>query len=304
MKKKCTKRYPNLIIAGVNKAGTTSLFTYLAHHPEICPSNVKETCFFLYTRYNEEQPPVEEYLKYFSHCSDERYVMESTPAYFYGGRAVAEKLYAVDQEAKVVIILRNPVDRVLSFFKHKKSIMELDRNVDFRDYLEECRRFSDEQLNERKNDNYFSLNGGLYSRYLRSWHEIFRENMKVLFFDDLVGDTQKTVKNLCDWLELDTDIYNDQSLFTVENKSIGYKNAGIHKAAIKLNDILEKILRKNVALKATLRKVYYTINGRDERPSVDGESFEWLEGFYSKSNKEVSEFLKTLGYQNLPRWLE
>ncbi len=304
MKKRSKGRYPNLIIAGVNKAGTTSLFTYLAHHPDICSSSVKETCFFLYTRYSEKQPPTAEYLKYFFHCSDERYVMESTPAYFYGGRDVAEKLYALDQDTKVILILRNPVDRVLSFFKHKKSIMEIDRNVEFDEYLEKCRSFSEERLNERKNDNYFSLIGGLYSRYLRPWYDIFGESLRVVFFDDLTGDTPGMMKSLCDWLDLDKDIYADQSLFTVENKSIGYKNAGIHRAAIKLNDMLEKALRKNVAVKAVLRKVYYAVNGKEEKPSVDVESLEWLRGYYAESNKDVADFLKSTGCRNLPPWLD
>ena len=44
-------RLPNLVIAGVPKAGTTSLFNYLAQHPDICPSDVKETRYFEPLRY-------------------------------------------------------------------------------------------------------------------------------------------------------------------------------------------------------------------------------------------------------------
>ncbi len=39
-------RVPNLVIVGVVKSGTTSLFNYLSQHPDICPSDVKETRYF------------------------------------------------------------------------------------------------------------------------------------------------------------------------------------------------------------------------------------------------------------------
>ncbi len=63
----------NLIIAGVNKAGTTSLFYYLSAHPEICGSKDKETCYFLPLLYDQQVAPISEYEKQFSHCESERY---------------------------------------------------------------------------------------------------------------------------------------------------------------------------------------------------------------------------------------
>ena len=46
----------DVIIAGVNKAGTTSLFVSLSTHPDIAPSSVKETRFFLPARYGSTLP--------------------------------------------------------------------------------------------------------------------------------------------------------------------------------------------------------------------------------------------------------
>src|SRR3954463_13629169 len=82
------RRLPNLVIAGVAKAGTTSLFNYLAQHPDICASDVKETRYFEPLRYGEVLPPIESYTAHFRHRQGERYALEATPTYFYGGRDV------------------------------------------------------------------------------------------------------------------------------------------------------------------------------------------------------------------------
>lgn len=73
-----------LIIAGTTKAATTSLFNYLADHPEICASNVKETRFFLDADYPlpakyRFEDGLDKYELYFVHCSASHIRMEATP---------------------------------------------------------------------------------------------------------------------------------------------------------------------------------------------------------------------------------
>ena len=70
---------PNFIIAGVNKAGTTSLFSYLASHPEVTRSSVKETCYFLPVRYGKSVDRLDDYLSLFDQKSAMPIVLESTP---------------------------------------------------------------------------------------------------------------------------------------------------------------------------------------------------------------------------------
>src|SRR4028119_1824807 len=83
------QRLPNLIIAGVAKAGTTSLFNYLAQHPEVFPSDVKETRYFDALRFGEQLDPLERYAEYFRRRTSERYAVEATPSYFQGGSRTA-----------------------------------------------------------------------------------------------------------------------------------------------------------------------------------------------------------------------
>ena len=77
-------RLPNLLIVGVGKAGTTSLFFYLSQHPDICPSAQKEPRYFRLGD-DEELPPIESYARHFAACRNERFVLEASPQYFKGG---------------------------------------------------------------------------------------------------------------------------------------------------------------------------------------------------------------------------
>ncbi len=107
---------PNFIIAGVNKAATTSVFMYLSQHPDICPSSIKEVQYFLPVRYRADQlPPIEEYLQYFNHCGQEKYRMEATGKYFYGGQKTARIIKDTCGDINILLTFRNPVDRLFSF---------------------------------------------------------------------------------------------------------------------------------------------------------------------------------------------
>src|SRR3979409_1454286 len=106
----------DVVIAGVNKAGTTSLFVSLATHPQIAPSAVKETRFFLPARYGQPVEPKAVYDEYFAGAEDARARLAATPSYFYGGGAVAESIDETLPGARIIVVLREPVARAISFF--------------------------------------------------------------------------------------------------------------------------------------------------------------------------------------------
>ncbi len=84
---------PNLLIAGVPKGGTSSLFRYLAQHPDICPASVKEIAFFNpLRREGGTLPSLDTYRKHFAHCEGEEYAMEATPSYCYGAKRMIEAI--------------------------------------------------------------------------------------------------------------------------------------------------------------------------------------------------------------------
>ena len=114
---------PDFFIVGAPKAGTTSLYFYLEQHPEIFMSAVKETNYFSYEAtvkqnlyYNERGiNDWEEYLKLFSEAGKKKAIGEASVSYLFYPE-VAEAIKAKFPEGKIIIMLRNPVERALSHY--------------------------------------------------------------------------------------------------------------------------------------------------------------------------------------------
>jgi hypothetical protein len=122
---------PDFIIIGAPKAGTTALHAALATHPELYLSPVKEPKFFLC----DGRPPArgagpgdahsarewvwqpERYAALFEGAPEGRLVGESTPFYLYD-RAAHDRLAAAVPHAKLIAVLRDPVDRAYSNWMH------------------------------------------------------------------------------------------------------------------------------------------------------------------------------------------
>ena len=130
---------PNLVVAGVEKAGTTSLFDYLRQHPDICASDLKELNYFLPLRFpGGALSAREEYVGHYAHWRGEPYRLEASPAYWYGGPRVITALGEVLSEPRIVISLREPVARLWSAFTYLKSMGRLDRHVTIDEYVRKC----------------------------------------------------------------------------------------------------------------------------------------------------------------------
>ena len=123
------------MISGVVKGGTTSLFTYLSWNPDICSSSIKETRYFQPLRYGKELPPIDEYTRYFCHFRGQKYIMEASPQYFLGGRELAQAIYEKLGLIKIIIVFRDPIDRLFSFYKHFKKGMKIPKSMSFDEYI-------------------------------------------------------------------------------------------------------------------------------------------------------------------------
>lgn len=295
-------KLPNLVIAGVVKAGTTSLFSYLSRHPDICCSSVKETCYFSGYRYYKPIEPFEKYQSYFSHCGNQKYIMEATPGYFEGGVRVAEQLKKQVGNIKVIIVFRDPIDRILSFFKYHKSMVHLEQSLSFDEYIRMCEAMPFEERVKQENDRYWGIDGGCYSNYIEDWFAIFGDSLKVAFFDDLKSHPLGLLKDISEWLKIDYHPFEAMTL-EVENRSVNYKNKVLQRAALTVNEIGEKFWRANPQIKSSLRELYYKFNGAPHNDKISPEMRAYLQTVYAPYNKKLKEQLMGHGYTNLPVWL-
>jgi hypothetical protein len=110
---------PNLIIIGAQKCATTSLHYYLSIHPQICMSREKELNFFIFERNWHKE--IKWYKSNF--VKKAKISGESSPGYtsypFFDG--VPERMYSVVPKAKLIYIVRDPIDRIISHYIHQYS---------------------------------------------------------------------------------------------------------------------------------------------------------------------------------------
>lgn len=119
---------PNLVIIGAMKSATTSLNHYLAAHPEIHMAARKELDFFV-----EEQnwdKGLDWYRSWFR--TDRRIVGEASPNYtiFPFRRGVPQRMHSVIPEAKLVYLVRDPIQRMVSHYLHSLFMRRETRPID------------------------------------------------------------------------------------------------------------------------------------------------------------------------------
>ena len=158
-------RRANAVIAGVNKAGTSSLFVTLASHPQVAASAVKETRYFLPARWGRSLDPIADYEACFAEAGDRPIRLEATPAYFYGGDALVSALHAVLGEPRVLVVFREPVARFVSFFSYQQARLRLPTDMTIEEYLEATVDRPAASFASPEDEVWFGFRGGCYEEY-------------------------------------------------------------------------------------------------------------------------------------------
>lgn len=132
-------KLPDFIIIGAQKCGTTSLFNYLSKHPDVSLPEEKEIHFFD-KFYNKG---INWYKKNF--LNDGMLTGEATPYYIYHPH-VTVRISSCCPNAKLIVMLRNPIDRAYSNFS-----MEKQRNNEPLATFEEAIAAEPKRINHDKN---------------------------------------------------------------------------------------------------------------------------------------------------------
>jgi hypothetical protein len=294
---------PDLVIIGVAKAGTTSLFRYLAQHPDVCPSDVKELRYFSTVRYGEPLPPPAEYRRHFAHCRGARYRMEATPGYYAGGRRVADTMADMLPGARVVVSFRDPVERCWSWFSFVRSTARIPKDMSFADYVDRCLQLHDEGIDgTRAHQAFWGVGGGCYDTWLEPWQETFGDRFRVEFFEDVVREPRSVVEGLCGWLGIDVAVCAGFR-YGVENKTVQYKLESLQKAALAFNRRSERFFAAHPQLKSALRGAYYKVNSDTADQRMDAATRERLASFYAPHTERLATLLADAGTVDVPDWL-
>jgi hypothetical protein len=106
---------PNFLIVGAEKAGTTTLADLLMQHPEIFICDPKEPRFFSNHNWG---CGLEWYKALFENAAGCKAVGEASPAYTWGSDEVPKRIYETLGNIKYIYIVRHPVERLISHYRH------------------------------------------------------------------------------------------------------------------------------------------------------------------------------------------
>ena len=109
----------NFIIAGAQKAGTSSLKYYLGQHPDICTHTRLEFSYFIDEK-DYKQGYNKNYIRYFSHINKEQIILAKSVSILSDENFI-KRMYKHNKNLKFVFVMRNPVDRAYSSYWYSKS---------------------------------------------------------------------------------------------------------------------------------------------------------------------------------------
>jgi len=225
-------RKPNFFVLGSGRCGTTSLYRMLKQHKDIFMSDIKEPNFFC-SDFQVVKNPID-YFQLFSKCKNEKFIGEASHAYL-SNPETPEVLHTLFPEAKFVLILRNPTNRVYSLYRYvrrrgfEKNKFEKAINI-------EEKRYKDENF---KRDcphyfwNYMYVRSSYYDVQLKRYLNLFdRDRFCFVNLFELSNNPIQWIEYICDFLEI-------SSLF--HPKRIEYRNkAKYEKIDLKIKKMLDE----------------------------------------------------------------
>lgn len=276
-------KWPDFFLVGAMKAGTTSLHSYLSAHPEISMSEPKEPGYF--SRDDRFKKGPEWYRAHFSSARVDQIWGDSSTCY--SRRHIyqnsADRIYEVNPNAKILYIVRDPVLRAYSHYKHRmeEAVISGGKTVNFKDFLQ-----SDDEI----------LISGKYYYQIKKYYDLFGStNVHICNFDDLIKDPIMVMSYVQIFLDIksefktvkeaiDNNISGSSLLDSAANKTIDrYRHTLIINFLVKLmpeeirisgRSYMKSILRSSDKFKKK------SLNAIDSLPRSDSEDVEFLANYY------------------------
>lgn len=213
-------KLPNFLIIGAAKSGTTSLHEYLSQHPEVFMSSPKEPHYFADIPKNTKGgyyganvfQNFDEYKQIFENSCSCKIIGESSVTTLYYPNAIDKAVEILGSKIKVLIILRNPVDRAYSNYMH--HVRDMNEPLSFEEALA--------AENKRKEENFWwgyqLKSAGLYAKQIRHIYKFLpKENVKILLFEEFKKDIPHFMKEICEFVNISKEFKFNISF--VSNKS-------------------------------------------------------------------------------------
>lgn len=197
---------PDFFIVGAPKSGTTAMCNYLAQHPEIYMSPIKEPHFFgsdlNRVRFTNE---LEAYLQLFEQGNGK--ICGEGSVWYLSSEKAAYEIYTFNPTAKIIIMLRNPVDLLYSLHNH----VVFNAREDITDFEEALKAEPERKKGQRIPRTCPAPHVLLYSeavqftKQIRRYLDVFpSDSVEIILYDDFKQDTIGVYRNTLFFLGVET----------------------------------------------------------------------------------------------------
>lgn len=276
---KTNKQVPNFLCIGTMKAGTSWLYDILKTHNEIfLPFEKKELHYFD----NNYHKGFNWYMSFFEKSYPE-VKGEITPTYLDNINVPKRVKKELGNNMKIIVILRNPVERAYSSYKYKT--MKGKAKGNFKEVIDK---------------NPSIIEKGHYYKHLKNWFKEFeKDNFHIVIFEEMIKEPENTINSICDFLCVDKN-YDKKKLFEKSNQSHSTRFLFIYKHIEKLGEWLRKndfdrIV--NFVKKSNILKVFKS----NKKNSVTKEDLKTKKKLYDYYLEDIKKLEKLIN-KDLTQW--
>ena len=271
--------WPTFFIVGAPRSGTTSLYNYLKTIPEIFMSPVKEPGYFIpndFRGFTEKK-----YLDLFKNIKNEIVIGEASAGYL-ANREASLKIKKQIPDAKIIITLRDPVERTFSDYLNNLRTGNVKRTFeqDFENFL----RNNKEQSHLKK-----SIPVSMFFEQVKNYLNIFgKENVKVLIFEETIKDTKKAIEDVLEFLGVQTQIpENFEKQYNAYSEPLGSFGTNIAK-----NKTISTIVKKIFPNKNRENILHTILNKKGKKPKMSKETKMKLQDLFLEDVKKLEKLLE------------
>lgn len=294
---------PNFFIVGAPKCGTTALYSYLEKHPEIYIPDTSTTVESMYGGKKElhffgkdlgfSRPSLEEYLAYYTDATHEKCLGESSVFYLYS-KTAAQEIKDFCSTARIIIMLRNPVDMIYSWYSQLLFWGDEDQPNIEAALAVEAERKRGQQLPARYDhpiECFFYREIARFHDQVKRYLDIFgAEQVKIIIFDDFKKDTQAVYCETLKFLNCDDAFIPE---FEVVNSNKTIRNRSLQ-ALLKRPPKSVKLFKQLLpsSLKQSIRQFLQRSNTKSEvRQPMQSELKQTLKAEFAAEIKKLSDLI-------------
>lgn len=281
----------DVMIIGAQKAGTTSLLRYLGEHPNCVSHQQKEFSYF--TDPLEYKEGIKfSFSKFFPQFNNNKNLkIICKNASLYADEKALLRLKKNNPQCKLILILRNPVERTYSSYLMEKNYGSV--NFEFSELPQLITKHKDND--ESWGFNFF-LNYGLYANYLKIIYNHFpKEQVHILLYRDIKNDALKACKDIFRFIGVPENFAPNVSIkHNVTKKTRSSSYASLTKRLLQNESSLKKILKFFIPAHKTYvyGELLRNVNITEERyEPMNKEVRNYLVEFFRPYNKELEKMI-------------